>query len=270
MDGSTAMAITQEISGSIVSYIRSMRADPELYEMMASTDFADISWVPLSELERLRVVTNNIFSESFEYRNINGGLALHIEQVARNGVSSLFLFCGEKGLVGLADLNKPEENPPLSGLSISIGDIPFQLQDWEIMENQSWRLKLLFSIPPRAAMQLVKESKIGVQALQPLGTFFGFTGEPSDPKVSEMAVSCTAAFSPPPSELELYHNTDIVGGDIVSDGFKQVSLDRCGEICRSTPGCVAVSYVVDKKWCWPKQSITSSVARAGVVSAMIE
>lgn len=269
LDSDTTMAIAQEISGSIISHIREMRADPELYELMASTDFTEIAWIPLAELERLRVVTNNIFSESFEYQNINGGLALHIEQIARYGENSLFLICGDKGLVGVADLNKPEETPPLSGISISIDEIPYQLADWQIIENSQWRLKTLFSVPPSAASELVRVGKIGVQALQPVGTFFGFSGEPTSEKISEMAASCTVVVPPSTSNLDLFYDTDINGGDLTVNGYRPTTLSQCEDICRSSGRCVAFSFILDKGWCWPKGGVASTATRSGVVSAWV-
>jgi hypothetical protein len=269
LDSATSMILAQEISGEIISHIREMRADPELYELMAATDFMDIMWVPLAELERLRVVTNNIFSETFEYRNINGGLALQIEQISRYGTNSLFLICGERGLIGIADLNKPEENPPLSGLSLSVSDTLFELADWQIVENSQWRFKVAFSVPADATSFVAIAGAVGVQAQQPLGTFFGFTGEPRDIKISEMAANCASEFEQPLSSVELFYDTDINGGDLTADGYRQTTLAQCEAICRSQSQCVAFSFVVDQGWCWPKGNVASIARRDGVVSARI-
>jgi hypothetical protein len=263
------MAVSQEISGAIVAYIREMRADPQLYELMSSTDFSDVSWVPLANLERLRVVTNDIFSESIEYKNINGGLALYIEQVARYGDSSLFLMCGDSGLVGIANLNKPDEDVPISGLSISINGVSHEIPDWEIVENAQWRLRAVFSIPTPAAVDLAREGRIGVQVLQPLGTFFGFTGEPKDEKISEIAANCSSALPTSSSSLELFYDTDVNGGDLTIEGYRPTTLKQCEEICRSISQCVAISYIPEKQWCWPKGEVRSTSERKGVVSAWV-
>jgi hypothetical protein len=270
LDGSTALAVSQEISGAIVAYIRQMRADPELYELMSSTDFSDISWVPLEDLRRLRVVTDDIFSETIEYKNINGGLALYIEQVARNGDSTLFLMCGDSGLVGIANINKPEENPSISGFNVSVDGLPYELSDWEIVENGQWRLRVVFTIPPHAVTALIHSGKIGVQALQPFGTFFGFTGEPEDERISEMAKNCVSASPKQNGGLELHFDTDINGGDLSPEGYRPTTLNQCEEICRSNSQCVAISYIPEKQWCWPKSQVASSSTRKGVVSAWVQ
>lgn len=269
LDGSSALAVSQEISGVIISYIREMRADPELYELMSSTDFADILWVPLKDLERLRVVNKDIFSETVDYKNINGGLALYIEQIARNGDSTLFLMCGDNGLVGIANLNKPELDVPISSVTVTIDDVPYEVDNPEVVENSNWRARILFTVPLPAVQELATKGKVGVQALQPIGTFFGFTGEAQDKRIAEVASTCSSAYQSPQSTTQLFYDTDVIGGDLSVSGFKPTTLEECVEICLSIDTCVAISYVSEKKWCWPKGEVAATSKRTGVISAWV-
>lgn len=72
MDVSDALILSQTLSAEIVAYIREMRADPEFFSLMVSAHPEEIYWVPPNILEDLRVVTNSIYSETAEYRNVSG------------------------------------------------------------------------------------------------------------------------------------------------------------------------------------------------------
>ncbi len=124
-------------------------------------------------------------------------------------------------------------------------------------------------MPESAGVSLAGAGKIGVQALQPIGTFFGFTGEPGDEKISEMAAKCSSAPPRQTSSLELLYDTDINGGDLTVEGYRPTTLSQCEEICRSISQCVAISYIPAKQLCWPKGQVASSSARKGVVSARV-
>ena len=269
LDSSATMAITQQVSSDVMAHIREMRADPELFQLMASIDSTEIMWVPLAELKRLDVVTDDIYSENLEYRNINGKIALQIEQISRYGSNSLFLFCGDQGLVGIADLNKPEESPPLSGVSLSIFDRLFELDDWQVFEESQWRLRIMFPIPSHVGSFIAAAGSLGIQVNQPLGTFFGFSGEPSDIKISEIASSCGELPAQTLPTTELSYNTDIKGGDLTVDGFRPTTLAQCESICRSIQNCVAYSYVLNLNWCWPKSTSSPTEFNNGVVSARV-
>jgi hypothetical protein len=178
-------------------------------------------------------------------------------------------MCGDNGLVGLANLNKPEETPPFSGLGISVDDVSYELSDWEVIENGQWRMRFLFTVPPSATADIARAGRISVQAMQPGGTFFGFTGETEDERISEIAESCSVAPATSQSSLELFFDTDIVGGDISAEGYRPATLDQCEEICRSISQCVAISFIPERQWCWPKRGVSSTTTRKGVVSAWV-
>ena len=63
---------------------------------------------------------------------------------------------------------------------------------------------------------------------------------------------------------------DFVGGDYDAKGIRGVSLDQCVQICTKLNGCIAVSWVMAKSWCWPKHVVQRQAEyREGVVSVIL-
>jgi hypothetical protein len=52
--------------------------------------------------------------------------------------------------------------------------------------------------------------------------------------------------------LRVLPEIDFYGADIVPNGIRGVSLDTCVQICAENKVCVAVSWVNERSWCFPK------------------
>ena len=64
-------------------------------------------------------------------------------------------------------------------------------------------------------------------------------------------------------------DTDLYGGDLTQDGYKNIQLSQCEAICTADDECRGYTYLVSKSWCWPKSSETQTITgKKGLVSAM--
>lgn len=52
--------------------------------------------------------------------------------------------------------------------------------------------------------------------------------------------------------LRVLPEIDFYGADIAPNGIRGVSLDACVQICAENKSCVAVSWVNERSWCFPK------------------
>jgi hypothetical protein len=265
-----ALSISQDLSAQILEHIRAMRADPEFFKIMVSAHAQDIFWVPVETLKRLHVVTDGIYSETAEYRNINGSIALYLNQVSRVGTNAMTLLCGERGLAGLFDLNEPE----LAGmgqLELYIDGSTVPLSDFEVIERSNFRLKALSLFPPEVLQRLSGAREIGARVTSPeVGIFFGFEDGVNDPKIAEMSLGCISSLGPVPVRMTTAEGIDFTGGDLTLNGYSGISFEQCQNICLNDNRCIAVSYVPSRSSCWPKNSIVATNPNPGVVSAYRE
>lgn len=273
IDGNEGMAVGQSLSGILSEYIRTHRAEPELFEAISSIDHEDILWVSRRDLEDWRVVTNNIYDEQAHYINLNGDIALRMKQAAISGDSWLTLFCTEDGISGLADLSEPPTTS-YGVFELSVGERWFPVQTWEIVDRSDYRGRVLFNMPPVVADAAIQESSIGARVVLPAGgIFFGFQGALQNDLVSEMIRNCTGPVGPATSSSRSmieYPGMDFPGGDLTTDGIRDVTFSQCKSICMQSPQCHAVSYVRSRSWCWPKAGVAATNAASGIISAYKE
>ncbi len=263
-----ALADAQVISGEIVSYITEQRAAPEFFDRMSSTASEGVDWVPEELLRDWRVVTGRIYDETSEYVNIDGALALKLEQVATFGTNSLVLACGANGLVVSALLQEPEATT-IGHFELVIDGNGFEPKDWEVIERKNYLSHVLATIPNDLGRLMTGAKTFGARIVVPTGTvFYGFEQTLRDNKLSEMIAGCQPSRAPEPKAMIVYRDTDFVGRDLTPSGLKGISFEQCKEICLTTRTCSAVSYVISKQWCWPKSSGADSKSSPGILSAV--
>ncbi|MGR3506322.1 MAG: hypothetical protein ACU0B7_10680 [Paracoccaceae bacterium] len=273
MAGEEALSFAQEVSAILTEYIRSQRADPAFYERMARTSFEGIDWVDRSQLEQWRVVTGPVYDEKVEYRNINGSVALHLSQVSLYGDNSLTLICGSKGLVGIAKLNKP--GPTMYGrFAITVDGLELNVADFDIIDDSENFATVLFNVTLAYSNQMASAGTIGARVVLPSEYgFFGFEMGLRDRKLKEMVENCRPSASGAMSQavatstMKPVAGIDFPGGDMTSTGLRGIDLGTCLSICEADRRCLAISYVVDKQWCWPKSKIGEPNMTNGVISA---
>lgn len=265
-----AISISQGLSALIIEHIRTMRADPAFFSVMVSAHADEIFWVPLDTLENLRVVTYGIFSENVEYRNVNGSIALYIEQVSRVGSNAITLICSPTGLVGVFNLNEPELSS-IGSLGLYVDGVEIPLPDFDVIERGDYRFRAIALFPNNVLTRLSSARSLGARAVSPEGDiFFGFQGGVRDPRISETARGCQSSQRDAAPVMTRVEGIDFTGGDLTRSGHRGISFAECESICRNDPRCVAISYVVAQRWCWPKGSINAINPNPGVVSAYLE
>jgi hypothetical protein len=199
--------------------------------------------------------------------NINGNLALSIEQIADVGKSSLILSCGDQGLVGVSSLTKPEL-ALIGRTEIVVAQDSFIATGVQVLSDDGYSLTSAFFIPAAAAKEMAELSNVGVRIVAPSGDiFFGFLGTVEDIKISETVLNCSTQVLQA-SEMQRYLDYDIEGGDFENKGVRGISLQECEQLCTALPQCWAVSYVMDKNWCWPKGAGGNVKHKAGVISSV--
>lgn len=282
LDANEALATAQEISATIVSYITEMRADPKLFDRMSNTPAEGIDWISFSDLEEWRVVTGPVFSETSEYRNLNGSIALELNHVAVQGESSMILFCGERVLVGVATLHEPELTM-VGRFSLVIDGEEVLFDDWTIISRENKRTRVAFNLPNSWAAATANAKTFGARIVLPSDDmFYGFEQNIRDRRLQEIVRGCKLsgeASKPPASatviqpsrhQMTSYPGRDIIGSDILEMGIKDISYEQCQAVCAENRSCAAVSYVIAQSWCWPKFAVKSSKAKAGIISATKE
>ena len=263
-----ALSISQDLSAQIIEHIRAMRADPSFFNIMVSAHADDIYWVPQDTLEELHVVTGNIYEETAEYRNVNGSIALYLSQVSHVGTNTLTLICGGSGLVGIVNLNEPEL-AWIGHLELYIDGSSVPLDDFKIIERDNFRLKAMSLFPHSILQRLAKAHELGARVTAPeAGIFFGFEGGVRDPKIAETARGCLATLETDGPRMTRADGIDFTGGDLTQAGHREVSFAECQSICLSDDRCIAVSYVVSQRWCWPKNRILTTDRNPSVISAI--
>lgn len=270
-----AMSSAQMVSAMIVSYIQEMRVDTELFKRMSETPAEGIDFISRADLERWNVVTGPIYSETAEYENINGSLGLRLEHVSLYGTSTMFLLCGNKGVVGVTTLQEPDA-VMIGTFSIVIDGRDIQLDDWSIIDRSNFQTRLAFALPEHLRPEVANAQTFGARITVPSGDlFYGFEQNITDTKLRDTIRNCsTHQVEPqtnrlaPVSSMSVYDGYDIDGNDLTTTGIKGITFEQCQRGCLDDQNCIAVSYVVSSQWCWPKSGITSTTQRSGLVSAV--
>lgn len=93
LGGDVTAEMSQALAGQIVEFISKSRADPALFTLMTQTGPDSIHIVPRDELERLKVVTGDVYSEEWSYEIENDGAYLKADQMTWRGRNKLLFVC---------------------------------------------------------------------------------------------------------------------------------------------------------------------------------
>jgi len=275
LDATMAMSSAQKVSAIVVSYIQEMRADPQLFNKMSSTPSEGINWLSREDLSLWNVVTGSVYSESAEYHNLSGKIALKMEHVSLNGRNIMTLFCSSKGIAGAVNLHEP----PLSEVGhfeIVIDGEGFPIDEFNMISSEGGRSQAAFRLPAYLRDSAANARTFGARIVFPSGEiFYGFEQNIRDKKLKETVEGCELAKEAAAvnsartadSLMTVYLGYDINGKDLMKKGIRNISFEQCQRECLDSQYCQAVSYVVSKRWCWPKSGVASSTKRSGVVSA---
>lgn len=269
LDGDEALAIGQELSSKILSYLNDREVDTEFMTDIVSARGNDIVWMDHQRLAELRVVSQGVRKQDVDYVNDEGEISLRITQDAYVGHNRMLITCGRNGPYGLAVLQEPLM-PPAGPLMVFSNGADHTVFDYNYIEHGDGETLVSFTITPQLAAVIATSSGIGVKVWNMDKTMsYGFVEEVIDPKIGEMVNGCmqqsfkTAASAPPPApapapapaptrRMERHPLVDILGADLTENGIRNISMDQCELQCMAYSDCLAVSYVIDKQWCWPK------------------
>jgi len=271
MSGSEAISQAQSISAILVNYIRQQRADPAFYERMSTTRAEEIDWVPRPLLEEWRVVTGSVYDEEAEYRNVNGEIGLELTHSSVYGINNLLMVCGKtphgQGIIGIANLHEPGLTA-YGDFQVSIDSDTYSVDNWEIVERDSGRGRIAFTMPEHLEGRMVAARDFGVRVVLPSEEmFFGFHQKMRDDKLGEFVTGCVGNPGQQMS-MKIMQNTDLAGDDLTDTGIRGISFSACRALCMEEPRCAAVSYVQAKEWCWPKFGSAGARYSSGIISAV--
>ena len=70
------------------------------------------------------------------------------------------------------------------------------------------------------------------------------------------------------SQFEIVPQMDILGGDMSATALKAQTAQSCLELCESTNGCNAFSFVTSNKSCWLKSGVSTLINAPAIVSGV--
>ncbi|RNF34011.1 PAN domain-containing protein [Paracoccus methylarcula] len=286
MSASEAMSTSQDLSAIILEYIKSRDVDPGFFSDIVSASGGSITWVTPERLLETGVVSQGVSETIVEYKNLDGMIYLRVEQDALVGRNVMTFSCGKYGAHGMAFLQEPPNaftGPPLfhsSGQDLTI-------HEYKFIKHGDGNTILSYIVTPANAAILAGNSSAGIKVFnQDYSMSYGFQGSVYDPKIREMVDGCMQNFfrspplppaattpqpitpTPPAFSMERAANLDILGGDLLANGIRNISLDECERRCMNSNQCVAVSYVTGKQWCWPKGDSRTTINRQGIISSI--
>ncbi|SLN58926.1 hypothetical protein ROG8370_02696 [Roseovarius gaetbuli] len=276
LGGAEAISLTQEISAELLSYIRDQGADPALFERMGRTDIEGIDWVPADILREWRVVTDDILKEVSIYSNVNGKLSLTLKQLSVNGENGISFSCLRDMIFSLAFFSKPDLID-IGSFQLLIDGTAHEISDFRVAKQKEQFTPIGFFVPMHLAGAVADAQSLGARITTPDGdTFFSFEQKIVDEKPLDLVKGCIPAFrnttsKPTPEDvwqpMTSLPKVDFVGADLTKKGVRGVTFEECQELCTQYVECKAVSYIISKKWCWPKSLPQRKRHSSDVVSA---
>jgi len=200
IDRRAATAASQLIAGKIVNFIIASRADPSFFRFITETMPTDMLVVPHDKLRALRVVTDNIYDEKWEFEYSQGITWLRLHQISDRGENKLVLVCAEgRHLIAqsfVGTLHKEEIIAEYRAAGIFIDGDLTTIEAASIMEQPRIRGEFVswtVALSKELAAQIIRAESSGA-ALQPknANTYLGFQFRvaPEREKLSKMMQSC--------------------------------------------------------------------------------
>ena len=157
----------------------------------------------------------------------------------------------------------------VGGFSLVIDGDDLPISEAELLNRERGRTRVVMRVPQAVALDLKNAKTVGAR-VRTLGgdMFWGFEQNVRDTRVSELAESCVGSATILRDEMRVLSNTDLVGHDLTQTGIRGISFDDCKQVCLASQTCGAVSYVIEKRWCWPKSAAGNRKAAPGTHSAV--
>jgi len=276
ISSSAAVSVSQLLAAEVTEYLREVRADASLFSEMAKTGPEDINWVDRSRLEELRVVTNHIYDQGSEYKNLDGIYYLLLWQKSYYGENKITAACIDGEMFFQAYLQPPDLTsvPRLHELTVLVDGeefVPFRREK----PAASPRFELAaFALDAGQLMKFATAKTIGARMMVPgAPVFWGFEMKIPDNKLRDTITGCESGLraqttSRSPNAMNRLSGFDFTGGDLLPSGVRGITLQACEAVCQAEPSCLGISYVSKSQWCWPKKSLSAPQRAEGVVSSV--
>ena len=289
------VAVSQFLAGEIVEFIGQARVKPEFFSLISSVNPSEILWVPEDKLREFRVITDAIFDQNSEYKNVQGNFYLLLWQQSYYGENKMVAACSPgEGMVGErmvfssyiqpADIHTFDSADFKFEAVIDGVGIPPQASEPAPGRDARWAITYFVMTPDQ--LDILRNARsFGARHVHSSGVFLGFEYDLDDAKLSDLISGCqspaatvgsdnanagelrTPALLSNPMSLP---NVDITGGDFDSRGVKGVNIEECAAICIGIDSCIGFSWVSSSKWCWPKRTSGPQVGRQGVTSFLLQ
>jgi hypothetical protein len=276
LKGHEGIALSQEIMSELLTYITSREVNTAFLERMGKTGIEQIDWVPAELLREWKVVTGDVVKENSIYSNANGKLTLTMVQLSVTGNNGISFACARDMVYAIAFFDDPGFEG-VGSFFLTIDEVEHNIKDFRVANDPNGKTPVAFFIPHHLALATANAGSLGTRiASHNALTDFSYKQSILDEKLKKFIIECVPelkASSTPSSTASVWKsmtqhpNTDFVGSDLTRNGVKNVSFNECQEICNEAVECKAVSYMVDKRWCWLKSSSQKKRTANGVISA---
>jgi len=183
LGAAVATDVSQRISGEIVSYIKRSRADPSLFALMTQTSPEEMRIISAQELTKLKVVTGDIYSESWTFEVHDGGSYLKADQITWRGENKIIFICdrGRPFMMTLSQL--PDRDGVIratKNIEVSINEQPFNVAPKDVARQPSISgdayIAWTISLGPELVGALKVADSIGSGLSPAPGVFAGVRG----------------------------------------------------------------------------------------------
>lgn len=160
LTGPNALAMGQELTSIILSYLVSRGVDTEFLADIVSARGDSMVWVDHQRLVDLGVVSHGVRGQSVEYVNYDGEISLRVEQDALVGQNKILISCGDEGPYGIAFLQEPPF--PFAGpFMVHAGGYDRAVHDFGYLEHGNGETIAAFKITPQLVVEIAGASAIG-------------------------------------------------------------------------------------------------------------
>ncbi|MER9048253.1 ATP-dependent Clp protease proteolytic subunit [Mesorhizobium sp. M0923] len=194
LNSAETASVAQLLAADVTEYLREVRVDPSLFSVMSQTFPEDIHWIDHSELNALRVVNENVYDQSAEYKNADGVYYLLLWQQSYWGENKIVAACNNGRMVFVAFLQPPDLKL-VAGLEHQLtvlADGQEFTPAWHAVPTPTARFaKAEFSLDAAQLARFASARRVGARMKIPdAPVFFGFEMNLSDGKLHDTIAGC--------------------------------------------------------------------------------
>ena len=274
------VSIAQELAADILKVVEAANVNNSFLYEMVNAQPDEMNWLNKEKLTDLNLVNNNILYERAEFKVMSGMPYLRLQQQSYYGESKLLFACENEAPL-LASFIQPTDLENFKHgdheFFFVLNGIPMPPKD-VIKEIKGTRwAQTYFNADDYQLKALAAATSVGARhELREAGVFVGFEyklNSDTREKIFSIIDYCEEVSKEKiGSEKKLFYpmiNSDFRGGDFDESGVRDVSRKQCVSICKEILQCKGISYVENRKWCWPKFILNEPISTPGVTSVIV-